>query len=215
MYLLNASVGSTLQEPVTFQYAQKGLERLLYILTGEVHVKNRTSGEIASLTAGGFVYFAPGEDEIDVTVETETDGIVLDRVYTGFGGARSMIGNEVEVDEEATPGETFRLRRLLPPDDSTLDFNIHIMDFDPGEYLNVKEVHYNQHGLLLLRGEGIYMLGERFFPVATGDVIYMAPFVPQWYAALGQSPTRYWLYKDISINPLCHQPISLCTACSN
>ena len=41
------------------------------------------------------------------------------------------------------------------------DFNIHVMDFEPGEYLNVKEVHYNQHGLLLVEGQGIYRLGER------------------------------------------------------
>lgn len=35
------------------------------------------------------------------------------------------------------PGEVFALRKLLPqtPD---YDFNIHIMDFHPGEHLNVK-----------------------------------------------------------------------------
>lgn len=43
-------------------------------------------------------------------------------------------------------GEVFRLRKLMPTS-MAHDFNIHIMDFDPGEYLNVKEVHYNQHGL--------------------------------------------------------------------
>ena len=44
------------------------------------------------------------------------------------------------------PGEVFKLRKLMP---NTMehDFNIHVMDFEPGEYLNVKEVHYNQHGL--------------------------------------------------------------------
>lgn len=35
-----------------------------------------------------------------------------------------------------------------------------VMDFLPGEHLNVKEVHYNQHGLLLLQGKGIYRCGE-------------------------------------------------------
>ncbi|KVH95248.1 Cupin 2, conserved barrel [Cynara cardunculus var. scolymus] len=77
-----------------------------------------------------------------------------------------------------------------------------IMDFQPGEFLNVKEVHYNQHGLLLLEGQGIYRLGDSWYPVEAGDAIWMAPFVPQWYAALGKVRTRYLLYKDVNRNPL-------------
>ena len=30
----------------------------------------------------------------------------------------------------------------------------------PGEYLYVKEVHYQQHGLMLLEGQGIYRLAD-------------------------------------------------------
>ncbi|GJN13257.1 hypothetical protein PR202_ga31609 [Eleusine coracana subsp. coracana] len=67
----------------------------------------------------------------------------------------------------------------------------------PGE-----EVHYNQHGLLLLEGQGIYRLGDNWYPVQAGDTIWMAPFVPQWYAALGKTNTRYLLYKDVNRNPL-------------
>lgn len=37
-----------------------------------------------------------------------------------------------------------------------------------GEHLNVKEVHYNQHGLLLLTGKGIYRLGSDWYPVQVG-----------------------------------------------
>ncbi|VFQ63741.1 unnamed protein product [Cuscuta campestris] len=76
------------------------------------------------------------------------------------------------------------------------------MDFQPGEFLNVKEVHYNQHGLLLLEGRGIYRLGDSWYPVEAGDAIWMAPFVPQWYAALGKTRTRYLLYKDVNRNPI-------------
>ncbi|KAB5573977.1 hypothetical protein DKX38_001171 [Salix brachista] len=62
--------------------------------------------------------------------------------------------------------------------------NFMIMDFQPGEFLNVKEVHYNHHGLLLLEGQGIYRLGDN------------------WYAALGKTRTRCLLYKDVNRNPL-------------
>ncbi|KAI7740304.1 hypothetical protein M8C21_033516 [Ambrosia artemisiifolia] len=68
--------------------------------------------------------------------------------------------------------------------------------------LLLQEVHYNQHGLLLLEGQGIYHLGDSGYPVEAGDAIWMAPFVPQWYAVLGKIPTRCLLYKNVNRNPL-------------
>lgn len=35
-----------------------------------------------------------------------------------------------------------------------------------------------------------------------GDVIWMAPYVPQWYAALGSEVSRYILYKDVTLDPI-------------
>lgn len=85
-----------------------------------------------------------------------------------------------------------RCPRLLPT----------VMDFKAGEYLWVKEVHYNQHGLLMLEGKGIYRLADKWYPVQAGDAVWMGPFVPQWYAALGSTPTRYVIYKDTTLDPL-------------
>lgn len=72
-------------------------------------------------------------------------------------------------------GEVFLLRKLLPQT-RDYDFNVHVMDFAPGEYLNVKEVHYNQHGLLLAAGQGIYRLADEWYPVQSGDAIWCASF---------------------------------------
>ena len=58
-------------------------------------------------------------------------------------------------------GEVFGLRKLLPATPE-YDFNMHVMTFEPGEFLTVKEVHFNQHGLLLLEGQGVYRLGDKW-----------------------------------------------------
>ena len=34
------------------------------------------------------------------------------------------------------------------------------------------------------------------YPVQAGDAIWMAPFVVQWYGALGASRSRYIINKD-------------------
>ena len=34
--------------------------------------------------------------------------------------------------------------------------------------------------------------------VAAGDVIWMAPYCPQWFVAMGKTPARYLYYKDVN-----------------
>ncbi len=53
------------------------------------------------------------------------------------GRPKSVYGSTAELPNIPVPGEVFRLKKLLPQTPE-YDFNIHIMDFDPGEYLNVK-----------------------------------------------------------------------------
>ncbi len=35
-----------------------------------------------------------------------------------------------------------------------------------------------------------------------GDAIWMAPYVVQWYAALGTQNSRYIIYKDTTMDPV-------------
>jgi (S)-ureidoglycine aminohydrolase len=48
----------------------------------------------------------------------------------------------------------------------------------------------------MLEGSGIYRLNDSWYPVTAGDFIWMAPYYPQWFGALGSTPARYLLYKD-------------------
>src|SRR5665213_843594 len=50
--------------------------------------------------------------------------------------------------------------------------------------------------LMMLEGGGIYRLGEHWYPVTAGDFIWMAPYCPQWFGALGKTPVKYLIYKD-------------------
>eukprot|EP00897_Mesotaenium_endlicherianum_P000160 jgi/Mesen1/10144/ME000076S09655 len=94
---------------------------------------------------------------------------------------------------------------------SSIDLSVDFFAYAPPDSGHVltsaggaTEVHYFQHGLVLLEGRGIYRLGDSWYPVQAGDVIWMAPFVPQWYAALGKTRSRYLIYKDVNRDPLLH-----------
>ena len=68
--------------------------------------------------------------------------------------------------------------------------------------LPLVEVHVMEHGLLMLDGKGVYRLGDDWYPVRQGDVIWIAPYCPQWFVAMGKGPARYLYYKDINRDPL-------------
>ncbi|KAF3530271.1 hypothetical protein DY000_02038796 [Brassica cretica] len=179
----------------------KNIERLVFVVEGAVTLTN-TSCSSQKLTVDSYAYLPPNFYHSLDCVESATL-VVFERRYEHLGSHTTefIVGSTDKQPLLETPGEVFELRKLLPAS-LAYDFNIHIMDFQPGEFLNVKEVHFNQHGLLLLEGQGLYRLGDNWYPVEAGDVIWMAPFVPQWYAALGKTRSRYLLYKDVNRNPL-------------
>lgn len=185
-----------------------GVERFVFVLDGIVNVSRGhvsstdDEGGIIALHADQFAYFPPDMPHM-LRSESGTGLLLYERYYSVIHEKLptflyGSVDNQPLLD---APGEVFALRKLLPHTHE-FDFNMHVMDFLPGQYLNVKEVHYNQHGLLLLAGKGIYRLGDEWVPVTRGDVIWMAPYCPQWYAALGDEPSRYIIYKDTTIDPL-------------
>ncbi|XP_020262881.1 probable (S)-ureidoglycine aminohydrolase [Asparagus officinalis] len=195
MYLVNMQEGSTSALP------EKGVERFVFVVQGSVLFSNG-SGSSHKLHVDYYAYIPPNLDH-SLKSEMTTTLVIFERRYATLENyyPEQIIGETDKQPLLETPGEVFELRKLLPTS-AAYDFNIHIMDFQPGEYLQVKEVHYNQHGLLLLEGQGIYRLADSWYPVQAGDAIWMAPFVPQWYAALGKTRSRYLLYKDVNRNPL-------------
>lgn len=177
------------------------VERFIFVIQGEVTLTN-VSSISQTMLVDSYVYLPPNFEH-SLICDASATLVVFERRYANLENHRTeqIFGSTDKQPLLETPGEIFELRKLLPTS-MPYDFNIHIMDFQPGEFLNVKEVHYNQHGLLLLEGQGIYRLGDNWYPVQAGDAIWMAPFVPQWYAALGKTRSRYLLYKDVNRNPL-------------
>ncbi|KAI3713454.1 hypothetical protein L1987_72031 [Smallanthus sonchifolius] len=207
-YLVSPAMGAhfvmyiaKMQESSKSGLPPKDVERFIFVLQGSVTLTN-VSGIGETLMVDSFAYLPPNSEHLFESYESVTL-VVFERRYAYLENhiPEPIVGSTDQQPLLDTPGEVFQLRKLLPTS-MPYDFNIHIMDFQPGEFLNVKEVHYNQHGLLLLEGQGIYRLGDSWYPVQAGDAIWMAPFVPQWYAALGKIPTRYLLYKDVNRNPL-------------
>jgi (S)-ureidoglycine aminohydrolase len=92
--------------------------------------------------------------------------------------------------------------KCLLPDEMSFDFAVNTMLYQPGAALGMVEMHVMEHGLIMLEGGGIYRLGDSWYPVAAGDFIWMAPWCPQWFGAIGKIPAKYLIYKDWNRHPL-------------
>ncbi|XP_058224574.1 (S)-ureidoglycine aminohydrolase [Rhododendron vialii] len=207
-YLISPVVGAhfvmylaKMQEKSRSGIPPRDVERFIFVVEGTVTLTN-VSGISDKLPVDSYAYLPPNFEH-SIKCRAFAALVVFERRYAFLENdtTEQIVSSTDKQPLLQTPGEVFELRKLLPAS-MPYDFNIHIMDFQPGEFLNVKEVHYNQHGLLLLEGQGIYRLGDSWYPVQSGDAIWMAPFVPQWYAALGKTRSRYLLYKDVNRNPL-------------
>ena len=113
-----------------------------------------------------------------------------------------LVGREPSIQAQPLMGDSDLLVRSLLPDTMAFDFAVNTMSYEPGASLSMVEVHVMEHGLLMLDGGGIYRLDDEWYRVTAGDFIWMAPYCPQWFGAIGRVPAKYLIYKDWNRHPL-------------
>jgi len=156
------------------------------------------------LGGGGFAYLPEGVSH-SVRSTRKTRAAVIEKPYELIDGAphpQINVGNESTVPDVPLMGDPALRVRSLMPDGPAYDFAVNTMTYDPGAALSMVEIHVMEHGLLMLEGGGIYRLGDSWYPVEAGDFIWMAPYCPQWFGAIGKQPAKYLIYKDWRRHPL-------------
>ncbi len=178
--------------------------RLVFVMEGSLELQ---AGERhATLGVGGYCFVPQGLAHTLLSPTAGTRAAVIEKRYIpleGIAAPALLIASEPSIPGVALNGDAaLQVRALLPPDDVAFDFALNTMEYQPGAQLSQVEVHVMEHGLLMLEGEGIYRLGDAWYPVAKGDFIWMAPYCPQWFGALGKTPAKYLIYKDWNRHPL-------------
>ena len=204
--LINPALGAKFaQLMVTFEAGGSAtmpaneIETVGYFETGGGVID--VGGAKSRVDAGGY-FFSPAGESWSITKPKRGSRVTLFQKKfvprEGHERPKVIVGEAAKI-----PGEPFlgdpdaRLQTLLPAD-LGFDLAVNIFTYQPGATLPFVETHVMEHGLVMLSGQGIYRLEDSWYPVAAGDVIWMAPFCPQWFVAIGKQPASYVYYKDVN-----------------
>ena len=172
--------------------AAAGVERVVFVLEGEVEVelgrrrRPRPRARRLRLLPAGRRRAAAGD--------VGRAGSACSRSGTcrspGVDPPGARVGHEQTSPGEPFLGDPDALLQVLLPDEPAFDLAVNVFTYQPGATLPMVEVHVMEHGLLMLEGQGVYRLGDSWYPVREGDAIWMAPYCPQWFVAMGKGPAR-------------------------
>lgn len=186
------------------KFPESGNQHAFLVLQGSGSLVS--PGISQTLAAGDFVY-CPSGMGFQVT---GTAGLRLClfrlpyREEPGQAKPEFLHGKSGDVPGQPFLGNPKAMLQVLLPEDSRFDFAMNVFTYQPGATLPFVESHVMEHGLLMLAGQGIYRLEENWYPVMAGDAIWMAPFCPQWFVAMGDGPASYLYCKNVHRFPGCH-----------
>ncbi len=177
-------------------------QRFLFVIEGSVNVE---AGDTSNqLTAGGYAYF-PQDIPHRAKAMKASRAVIIEKPYRKIDSAENpqvIISHEGDVNSHPLADDSDLQVKCLLPNTMSFDFAVNTMTYQPGAALSMVEMHVMEHGLIMLEGGGIYRLGDFWYPVAAGDFIWMGPWCPQWFGALGRVPAKYLIYKDWNRHPL-------------
>jgi len=169
----------------------------IYLLEGEALIQ----GE--AMTSGGYAYVPPFS-EIKVEAQAGARLLFFEKTWQPLDGGEppaQRTGREQEVDGFPFLGNQGAMLQTLLPDTPEFDLAVNRFTYQPGATLPFVETHIMEHGMMITSGQGVYRMDDRWYPVKAGDVIWMAPWCPQWYVSMGDEPSSYIYYKDVNRHP--------------
>lgn len=178
-------------------------EMFVYVIEGRCTAIVSDHGRVLS---SGYYVCVPPHSEYELrSARAGTRLLIFQKRFVPLSGKKTLevfFGNAAKIKGQPFLGNAKVLLQTLLPDDVAFDMAVNILVYQPGAVLPFVETHIMEHSLLMLSGAGIYRLDAEWHPVQAGDVIWIAPHCPQWFAATGDAPASYIYYKDVNRAPL-------------
>lgn len=184
-------------------HGQTGSDELfVYVLSGKCAFA--VCGKKQKLAAGSYAYIPPSEEFHFHDASVGTGLLIFRKRYEnldGFEKPDALVSLQKNVQSQPFLGNEDARLQVLLPDQPQFDMAVNIFTYQPGATLPFVETHVMEHGLMMLSGQGVYRLDADYHPVQAGDMIWMAPYCPQWFVAMGKMPASYIYNKNVNRAP--------------
>lgn len=204
--VISPALGANLSQlSITFTAAGRGQgntgerEFVAYVVEGRCTAG--AGGREQVMGTGHYLYVPPRSDYEFGRADANTRLLIFEKRFEPLAGQNVpgvLWGDASRVAGRPFLGNPRAILQTLLPETPDFDLAVNIFTYEPGATLPFVESHIMEHGLLMLSGGGIYRLDADWHPVQAGDVIWMAPYCPQWFAAVGDIPATYIYYKDVN-----------------
>jgi (S)-ureidoglycine aminohydrolase len=183
-------------------FRETTVQRFVFVMEGAV--KLDVNNQQSQLETRGYAYVPAGLVH-RIMASEKSRLAVIEKAYETLPAIpppHLIVSHEDKVASHPLGDDPGLQVKCLLPDEMSFDFAVNTMVYQPGAALSMVEMHVMEHGLIMLEGGGIYRLGDSWYPVTAGDFIWMAPWCPQWFGAIGKVPAKYLIYKDSNRHPL-------------
>ena len=196
-YLLEIEPGGGTRAP----FRESDIQTFFYVLAGELEFS--VAGEAPQVFAeGAFAYVPP--DRAFTLRNTGKGAVRVLALRKRFEPAGLPVPEPIVSHRDAVPmtnhtgleGRGFQF--LLPYGDMRFDFEMNLMWFKPGVCFPAVETHVMEHGLYMLEGQGLYLLGTDWHEIWARDFIWMGGYCPQQFYPTGYQDACYLLYKNVN-----------------
>ncbi|MDF2152990.1 (S)-ureidoglycine aminohydrolase [Vibrio sp. CAU 1672] len=172
------------------------IEAFFYVIEGKVSVE--AEGKRHDLSAGGYIYCPPGTQLYfeNANQGANSQAFLYKRKYQRVAGHQPhlVISHRNKLEKIQYEGMSDVTVENLLPSDLGFDMNFHVLTFAPGACHGYIETHVQEHGALILTGEGVYNLDNNWIPVKKGDYLFMAAYSPQACYAAGREEAFSYIY---------------------
>lgn len=157
------------------------------------------------LEPGSYAYLPAGQDVQIASAAAAARLLIFQKRYEPLpqlAQPAGLVGHEREVKGQPLRGADGMRWQSLLPGQPAFDMAVNLVTCQPGATLPAVEVPGVERGLLMVRGQAIYRLADDWHPVQAGDVVWMASYCPQWFAAVGKAPASFICYQNANRDPM-------------
>jgi (S)-ureidoglycine aminohydrolase len=179
----------------TTGFGGDGVETFVYVISGNINAK--VDSETFNLKSGGYLFCPPDKELYLENLDLGNSELFLyKRRYDWIDGYTPCIYSKNIKD--LVPIEYEGMKDVLVydllPSSFEFDFNFHILSFEAGASHGYIETHVQEHGAIILEGEGVYNLDNNWIPVKKGDYIFMGAYSLQAGYGVGRNEPFTYLY---------------------